>query len=64
MTFDEWLTLGIREGYCSRVVCVTHEGLPTSAEEDDLFEEGGDPCMHAVRIEPTQHRQAPWLPRS
>jgi hypothetical protein len=48
--FEEWLHTGIEAGYCSEVVCNTHDGLPSSAAEDAEWEAGGDPCVPAVRL--------------
>jgi hypothetical protein len=45
-----WLELGLREGWCSKVVCATHDGLPSTDEEDDQWEAGEDPCVAAVRL--------------
>jgi len=50
LTFDEWLTYGVGKGYCSAPVCNTHDGLPSSEEEDAQWEDGGDPCVPAVRL--------------
>jgi len=49
LTQHEWLKLGYENGWVSPPVCYTHDGLPTTAAEDDEFEEG-DPCLHIVRI--------------
>lgn len=48
-TFDEWLQEGISLGFCGPAVCSTHDGLPTSADEDEEFETG-DPCIHVLRL--------------
>lgn len=50
MEFNEWLEFGIKQGWCGPDVCYTHDGLPTSEAEDLEFEEGGDPCMHVIRL--------------
>lgn len=52
MTFDEWLEIGLRNGYCSPTVCSTHDALPMTEEEDAEWEDGGDPCCHVVRLYP------------
>ena len=52
MTVFDWIDLGVQRGFCSPVVCETHEGLPLTIEEETEFEEGFDPCLHAVRILP------------
>jgi hypothetical protein len=49
MTYDEWIALGIANGWIGPAVCYTHDGLPTSAAEDDEFEMG-DPCIHILRL--------------
>ena len=46
MTFDEWIKLGISEGYCSQVACGLHDGIP-----DDNLEEV---CIHIVRLYETK----------
>lgn len=50
MTQWEWLQIGIKEGWCSELVCDTHQGLPSTDEEDARWEAGEDPCVPAVRI--------------
>ena len=50
MTFDEWIKIGYDMGYCSPPVCSTHDGTPTTALEDEQWEEGDDPCLHIVRL--------------
>ena len=41
-TFDEWLQEGITLGFCGPAVCSTHDGIPTTADEDAEYE-AGDP---------------------
>jgi hypothetical protein len=48
--FYEWLKQGIEAGWVSDVVCDTHEGLPQTDAEQDEWEEGGDPCIHGIRV--------------
>jgi len=48
--FDEWIAVGIKNGWCGPPVCYTHDGLPTSSAEDSEFEGGSDPCMHIIRL--------------
>jgi hypothetical protein len=58
MSFNEWMSYGIKMGWCGPPVCYTHDGLPTSPAEDEEFEEH-DPCVHIVRLyEDDEHRQA------
>jgi hypothetical protein len=49
MDFEKWLSIGIENGWAGPAVCYTHDGLPTSAEEDNQFEEE-DPCIHIIRL--------------
>jgi hypothetical protein len=58
-TFDVWIQEGIKAGWCGPAVCYTHDGLPTSEPEDYDFEEGGDPCLHIIRLyEDAEHKAA------
>jgi hypothetical protein len=50
LSFAAWLQTGIEAGYCSEAVCNTHDGLPSTPEEDAEWEDGGDPCVPAVRL--------------
>lgn len=50
LTFDEWLAIGITSGFCSPPVCNTHDLLPVTSAEDELWDDGGDPCLPAVRL--------------
>jgi hypothetical protein len=47
----EWLAEGIEAGFCSDVVCLTHDGVPMSAEEAGQWEDGDDPCAAVVRVD-------------
>jgi hypothetical protein len=48
--FNEWLANGINEGWCGPPICHTHDGLPTTPEEDQAWEDGDDPCTHILRL--------------
>ena len=50
LDYDEWMTYGIKKGWCGPPVCYTHDGLPMSEQEDVEFGEGQDPCIHIVRM--------------
>jgi hypothetical protein len=50
MTFDEWLQYGYKNNFCSPPVCEIHDGLPTTATEDEQFSEGEDPCIYILRL--------------
>ena len=49
-TFDEWLLEGVRLGYCSPVVCQTHDGVSLTEEQEDEFDQGFDPCVHVIQV--------------
>lgn len=49
MEFEEWLQIGLSQGFCGPAICYTHDGLPTTVAEDDEFE-NGDPCIHIIRL--------------
>lgn len=49
MNYDEWVQIGIKNNWCGPAVCYTHDGLPTSVQEEDEWEEG-DPCIHIIRL--------------
>ncbi len=49
----EWLQHGVDRGWCSEVVCATHDGLSDllwTKEELDEWEAGYDPCLPVVRV--------------
>jgi len=48
--FDEWLAYGHGKGWVTAAVCLTHDGTPTTAGEDEQFENGEDPCIHGLRL--------------
>lgn len=50
ITFEDWLMMGIDQGFCSEPVCDTHDGAPMSPEEQQAFEDGFDPCIPIVRL--------------
>ena len=47
MTYDEWLNLGVAEGWIRRIACGMHDSLIESEEE--LEEEV---CFAAARLDP------------
>ena len=52
MNIDEWLNTGITAGYCGPPICQTHDGTPMTADEENEFFEGYDPCLHIIRLYP------------
>lgn len=50
MDFETWLKVGYENGWCGAPVCYTHDGLPTSEAEDNVWMEDDDICMHIIRL--------------
>lgn len=50
ISFDAWLEAGVANGFVGVPVCSTHDGIPTSADEDAQFEDGEDICLHVLRL--------------
>jgi hypothetical protein len=50
MDFDEWARYGVEQGWCGPLVCAIHDGVPTSAGEDEAFDDGDDPCISVIRL--------------
>lgn len=50
ITFEQWVKIGYENKWISEPVCETHDGLPMTPEELDAWDEGGDPCVHALRL--------------
>lgn len=44
------MELGIMRGFVTAPICYTHDGLPTTANEDEEWDDGGDPCIHILRL--------------
>ena len=49
-SFDDWMAEGIKSGWCGPPVCATHDGYPTTVDEDDELWDGGEPCFHVSRL--------------
>jgi hypothetical protein len=50
MDFNTWISIGREHGFCSVPVCSTHDGIPMSDYETQLWDDGEDPCMHILRL--------------
>ena len=50
LEFEIWLKSGYDRGWISDVFCNTHDGPPLTDEEEQEWNEGGDPCCHVVRL--------------
>jgi len=49
--FEIWLENGIARGWVTEPFCSTHDGDPYMTEEEQQqWEEGGDPCMLVVKL--------------
>jgi len=59
ISFDVWMEAGVINGFVGAPICHTHDGLPTSAEEDEAFDDGDDICVHVLRLyENKEHKDA------
>lgn len=47
---EQWLAMGRARGWAGPIVCVEHDGTPTTADEDARYEAGEDPCVPMVRL--------------
>lgn len=50
MGYEEWIRMGMERGWISAPLCLTHDGTPTSQEEDESFCAGFDPCIVGCRV--------------
>ena len=48
MDFNEWMQIGLTNGWCGPAVCYSHDGLPTTLAEDE--DENMDSCIHIIRL--------------
>ena len=48
--FDDWLEIGLKNGWMTPPLCYTHDGIPTTPDEDQAFEDGDDICIHIMRL--------------
>lgn len=56
ISFAMWIEIGMKKNFISPPICYTHDGLPTTADEDQEFD-SGDPCIHILRLyESEQHK--------
>lgn len=46
----EWIEYGIAQGWVAEPVCYHHDILPTTKDEYDEIEDGGDPCLNVLRL--------------
>lgn len=47
--FEESYAFGVQNGWCGAILCITHDGMPMSAAEEEEAEEY-DPCIPMVRM--------------
>jgi hypothetical protein len=58
MDFQEWLEIGRSNLFVSPIICSTHDGIPGSDEETQMWEDGDDPCIHVMRVYPDKETAA------
>lgn len=47
----EWIAYGVERGWVTEA-CATHDGIPSTPQEDEWWEDGLDPCQHVLRLWP------------
>lgn len=50
MTFEQWMRIGIENRWVLPPTCYSHDGVPTSEEEEQQFDQGQDPCINVMRV--------------
>lgn len=50
MQYEEWIRIGVEAGWCTAPVCYTHDGVPMTSSEEEMWVEGDDPCIHIIRM--------------
>ena len=57
LTQAEWYSIGVVSGYCSEMVCDTHEGIGGFMSDDEMasWEEGNNDCYWVVRLIEQDH---------
>ena len=50
LTLEGWIAYGVKKGWCSLTYCDTHDGVPLTETESELFDDGSDPCIITIRI--------------
>ena len=51
LQFWAWLEMGINKGWVTEPFCNTHDGDPHMTEEEEKEgEDGGDPCLHVIKL--------------
>lgn len=50
MDYQEWLRVGIENGFCTEPICQTHDVVPMHETEERAWDEGSDPCCLVVRL--------------
>ena len=49
--YDEWLKIGVSNGWVSQPFCHTHDGDPyMTIDEEKQWEEGDDPCLVVLKV--------------
>ena len=51
--YDDWVNHGVEKGWISLPDCIHHGSnnpMPLTPEEEEMWEEGQDPCLVAARF--------------
>jgi hypothetical protein len=49
LTVWDWINYGVDRKWVTGA-CATHDGIPSTPEEDTAWEEGSDPCQPILRV--------------
>lgn len=56
--YETWLRQGIDNGFVGPPVCATHDGIPSTEDEDNQYMDGGDPCQFVIRLYDSQETRS------
>ena len=50
LDFQTWMAYGQEKGWIAEGNCQTHDVTPMTDEEEQEWEDGGDPCIPILRV--------------
>lgn len=51
LTLQQWIEIGIHQGWCGPSICHTHDGVPLTRGEEQA-ENTTPPCIYILRLYP------------
>ena len=48
LTYNQWIAIGIDNGWCGPAICYVHDGLPMTRDEQEDLIDGEEPCVHII----------------